>query len=92
MDEYGIDKPDLRFTNKLQDWTEQFSNCATPNFNENIKQDTYSVKAVVFQKGIELSLYPCLMCSTGLVYMDDRRNLCFGGNGAVLLEKAVGCS
>ena len=53
MDEYGIDKPDLRFKNKIQDWTEQFSNCATPNFNENIKQDTYSVKAVVFQKGIE---------------------------------------
>ena len=53
MDNYGVDKPDLRFENKIQDWTEHFSDSATTEFIEKVPKNTYSVKAVVFQKGIE---------------------------------------
>ena len=53
MDNYGVDKPDLRFENKIQDWTEHFSDSAATSFIEKVPHDTYSVKAVVFQKGIE---------------------------------------
>ena len=50
IEKYGTDKPDLRFANEIQDWTQLFRNNALKEFSENTFLDKCYVKAIVFNQ------------------------------------------
>jgi len=48
MDNFGVDKPDLRFGNKIQNLNKMFANCGFEFITNNVQDDNFMVGGVFF--------------------------------------------
>jgi len=59
MENYGVDKPDIRYANKIQDLTKQFSQCGFDFLADRINDSKFMVGGVFFDAESTKSLKSC---------------------------------